>query len=267
MSLIPVLVTVALLGGLALAVRIIGEQAARQRAEARVRELEERQTQLEEIVSRAGAHEREWLGVLAHELRSPIGAILGYSELLRDGALGEIGERGSDALLRVAGAAEQILRLVEGIEDLALIRQEEPGAVEVVAARELLDEAVSVLQFDAESRDVRLRVDAAELSLATRRDAAARALLLAFSAAVKVSGGRDLVISARDIDGVPTILVSGTALRPDADDPATLPDGRPMSGAGLRLALARSAATPISGSVSLRAASDGADLVLALPRL
>ena len=36
----------------------------------------------------------EMLGVLAHEMRTPIAAILGYQELLSDGIFGEIEQRG-----------------------------------------------------------------------------------------------------------------------------------------------------------------------------
>lgn len=278
MSLVPVLITVALLAGLVLAVRLAGERAARLAAEARVADLNTRIAELEAQSRKhapapfqdgpqqpAGDSEphREWLAVLAHELRSPVGAILGYSELLDDGTIGRMDSRSSETVGRIANAAEQILRLVEGIEDSA--RDDDDAALprEVPTAR-LLAYAADVMRLEAEMRNATITVEGSDAVLRSCGDAADRGLLLALGAAIKASAGRNIRVSARtEGNGRTIIAVSGTGLGVEADDPERAP--APMTGAGLRITLARRILTPIGGSLSLHAAPDGTDLLLTFP--
>jgi signal transduction histidine kinase len=134
MTLVSVVIGLLALGGIAVAVRIWTEQRARQFAAARAGELALRVDELQQALVGAGEHEREWLAVLAHELRSPVGAVLGYAELINDGALGAMDPRIADAVVRMGRAADQILSLVQGLEDLAQLNDTEPAAPEDVPA-------------------------------------------------------------------------------------------------------------------------------------
>jgi signal transduction histidine kinase len=266
MSMVPVLLTVLLLAGLVAAVRLAGEQAARQRAETRALELRQQVDELEQMLTRAGQHEREWLAVLAHELRSPVGAIYGYGELIGDGALPP--ERTADAALRMVRAAEQILALIRGMEYVALIPGDDDTTPEPVDASDLARTAADVLAFEAEARNAVLHLEPGNSRFSTRRDQAELALLLAMGAAVKVSAGRTLhVATAATPEAGCVITVSGTGLNPDNDDPARHPQNRDLSGPGLRIALARSVAAAAGGTVALQSRADATDLVIALPDL
>lgn len=266
MSMVPVLLTVLLLAGLVAALRLAGEQAARQRAETRALELRQQVDELEQMLTRAGQHEREWLAVLSHELRSPVGAIYGYGELIGDGTLPP--ERTADAALRMVRAAEQILALIRGMEYVALIPGDDHTRPEPVDTGELARNASDVLAFEAQARTAVLQLEPGGSIVNTRREQAELAVLLALGAAVKVSAGRTLRLAAADApDGGCIITIAGTALKPDRDDPARQPHNRDLSGPGLRIALARSVAAAAGGTLVLQPHADSADLIISLPAL
>ncbi|HSJ26269.1 MAG TPA: HAMP domain-containing sensor histidine kinase [Longimicrobiales bacterium] len=276
MSIVPVLVTVALLAGLVLTIRLAGERAARHAADARITALNARVAELEALTARvegqpalpghgAGndAADGEWLAVFAHELRSPVGAILGYAELLEDGTVGGVNDQGRDAVLRIANAAQQILRLVEGLENTSRAGEGAELVRDIPTAR-LIGDAADTMRLEAEVRGVRIAVVQDDRVLRTVGDAVERALLLALGAAIKASPGRAMHISARrDQDGATIVAINGTGLAPEADDPAVATAA--MTGPGLRIALARRALAPVAGTIRLQAAPDGTALLLTVP--
>jgi len=264
MSMVTILLAVLLLGGIAVAVRLVSEHAARQRAETRTLELRQQNQELHELLARAGQHEREWLAVLAHEMRSPVGAILGYGELIGDGTLTP--EHAADAALRMSRAAEQVLGLIRGMEYVALINGNDADDPETVDAGDLVRDAAGVLAYEAEARNAALELDGGHALLVTRREQAALALLLALGAAVKVSGGRTLRLAVRQRQGGGCVVtIIGTALSPDTDDPAEQPMDRHLSGSGLRIALARSVAGAAGGTVELSPDGDASTIAISLP--
>jgi signal transduction histidine kinase len=210
--------------------------------------------------------EREWLAVMAHELRSPVSAVLGYSELLADGTLGPIDGPASDALRRMHHAAEQLLRIIEGIDDLATGSAAAAAPVEAVSALELIEHAAAALHTEAESRRIEVIIEAADRTLSTRPDTARRALTLALGAAFKVSSGGTIRIAADDGPDA-AIVITGSRLDPTRDDPdAARAAGAQLTGAGLRLSLARHTAAHTGGTLHLeRAADQSTTLRLLLP--
>ncbi|MBR9990767.1 MAG: HAMP domain-containing histidine kinase [Gemmatimonadetes bacterium] len=198
---------------------------------------------------------REWNAVLAHELRSPLAAILGYQELLDDGTFGDIPPAAEDALRRMRYAAIQMLTLIDALE--AGDDTEDPTET---TARDLIDSALSSVTFDADARGTRITTTESSVRLVTKTTQACRALALILGAAIKTTPGGTIHIS---VDGVehPSITISGSNLDPTRD---IIDPDRPLSGAGLRLELAQVAAGRARGRIHLR--EDGAAELL-LPRL
>jgi signal transduction histidine kinase len=62
---------------------------------------------------------------VSHELRTPITSIVGYLEMLQDGAYGELNDRQADAVARVDGNSQRLLGLID--ELLTLSRVQEQG--------------------------------------------------------------------------------------------------------------------------------------------
>lgn len=200
------------------------------------------------------AEHSDWNAVLGHELRSPISAILGYQELLEEGTLGVLPPAAADAVHRIRLAAEQLLLLVVAIE-----RTSDSDDAEPIAARVVIDEAVSAIRFEADARGSSIDVGDSSVMLLTRRNDARRALALVLSAAIKVGPDLPLHVAAAQSEAA-TVTVTGARLDPvrDSADPDL-----PLTGAGLRLQLARAAAGLAGGSIHL----DSAGTVhLTLPR-
>src|SRR5687768_4524520 len=170
-------------------VRLRGEQKGRIAIEARMRILEQ---QMESEVLK----EREWYGALTHELRSPLSAVLGYAELLEEGALGETDERARDALRRIRASAEHLIQLVEGIEGVTFAGDQHVAQPERVDVHKLLQHAADTFQFDADARGTTIVVKPTDAAFESSPEDAARAVALALGAAIKASPGTALTLSA-----------------------------------------------------------------------
>jgi signal transduction histidine kinase len=197
----------------------------------------------------------DWNAVLGHELRTPVSAILGYQELLEDGTLGPLPPAAADALDRIRLAARQLVALVDAVEGSS-----DGNAAAAIAARDIIDHALDTVRFEAEGRATRIDTRDTDLVFVTRRIDACRALALILGAAVKVTPAGTLTVAA-GADPDPLLSISGANLDPVRD---TLARDRPLTGAGLRLELARAAAARVSGSLDLH---DTGTVLLRLPRL
>jgi signal transduction histidine kinase len=255
-----------LIAGLAAALLLAGRRhaAASRQAEARVATLQRRVRDLEQQQEELPPPLREWLAVLAHELRSPLSAVIGYAELLGDGTLGPLDPRAVEAVQRTRLAADQLLRLIEGAEQVfAETPQDEPA--EGVSSHELLTSVAYALRTDAEARGTTVLVADDDVSLVTRSGDVRRCLLLAVSAAIKVSPNATIILQAAD--GVaPRITLLGSQLDARRDDPDRH-HGSPLTGAGLRISIARRSARLIGGSLVLEPSAAGTLLSVNLPRL
>jgi signal transduction histidine kinase len=227
----------------------------RLRGEQKLRRQEQRDGALDR--GRTGT-DTEWNAVLGHELRSPIAAILGYQELIQEGTFGELPPAAADSLRRIGLAAGQLLLLVEAVERTAGSEPLDDPAF--VRARDMCRDAIDKVRFDAEGRGTTITIADNDVELRTRVSDACRALLLVLGAAVKTSPGAILHVAAHD-GTIPRITVSGGQLEPGRDDGAP---AAPLTGAGLRLHLARAAARPAGGTVLL---DPSGAVHLDLPRL
>ena len=70
------------------------------------------------------------LATLAHDIRSPLGAIEGYCELLEDEIYGPINDRQREALGRVRMSGRHLLSLLDNVMDMARLNA---GVVRVEA--------------------------------------------------------------------------------------------------------------------------------------
>jgi signal transduction histidine kinase len=107
--------TIVVVGGIAIAWGL-----AWQRRQAR--HLAERTAELEQLSAelyRANRAKSEFLANVSHELRTPLAAIVGFVDLLRDGAYGELTQRQKGPVERIESSASHLQALVEHVLDLA----------------------------------------------------------------------------------------------------------------------------------------------------
>jgi signal transduction histidine kinase len=252
------------------------EMTARTAAETRVAELERERTAApasEPVHAGVAAAEpdsgthglrAQLLGVMSHELRSPISAILGYQELLAEGIFGPLEPRAAEAVGRIHHSAVQLLNLADGMVELARgTNGGEPEFAEVDLA-ELIAESLRHAESEGAGRGVSVAAEVPDGLPAVRTDAVRlrRVLDLLIAAAIKVSPNARLVVGVTHAPDATWIFVSGARLDPIRDVPDI--DGVPFrSGAGLRLAMAQAGARALGATLEIDAETGRLTVVLA----
>ena len=220
----------------------------------RVRELERERGELREALSDAGEARETFFALVTHELRSPLSAILGYQELLADGAYGEFGDELTEPVDRIGRSARHLLHLIDGVVELSRLRtgtvrlDVQPVNLDVVMAS-----VADSFRTYARERGVRPHVSVADRLPTVRsdQDRLLRALDLLLTSAVKHPAGEEISLRVSRDDGGATAEIGETEIeiRERSDDPALR--------LGIRLAVAEGIARALGGGLELEVDEDG----------
>jgi PAS domain S-box-containing protein len=119
--------------------------------------LQQKNVELEE----ASRMKSEFLANMSHELRTPLNAIIGFSEVLRDGLIGEMSEQQRRFIGDIFSSGKHLLSLINDILDLSKV---EAGKmmldIESVQLSSLFTNSLSIIREKAASRRVQLSIDA-----------------------------------------------------------------------------------------------------------
>ncbi len=109
-------------------------------------------------LARASSLRRQMTADIAHDLRTPLSVILGYTEALREGKL--TGEQ--DIYDTLYAEAQHLQRLIDDLRTLSLADAGElPLARQAIAPHALLDRAAAAYRPQAEAQQISLTVQAA----------------------------------------------------------------------------------------------------------
>jgi PAS domain S-box-containing protein len=104
-----------------------------------------------------------FLANMSHELRTPLNAIIGFSEVLRDGLIGDISDQQRGFISDIFSSGKHLLSLINDILDLSKV---EAGKMildlEPVQICPLFVNSLSIIREKAATRHVRLDMDASE---------------------------------------------------------------------------------------------------------
>ena len=105
----------------------------------------------------ASQHKSDFLASMSHELRTPLNAIIGFSQVLREGMVGEVNEKQREYLEDILSSGNHLLSLINDVLDLSKV---EAGQVELdVAPFSLRDALRERRRHGARARDDRRRAD------------------------------------------------------------------------------------------------------------
>lgn len=124
---------------------------------ARGEEVAAKNIELEE----ANRHKSEFLATMSHELRTPLNAVIGFSEVLKDGLVGELQPRQKEYCNEIFSSGRHLLSLINDVLDLSKI---ESGRMELeaecVMLAPVLQNALTIVKEEAHVAQISLELDA-----------------------------------------------------------------------------------------------------------
>ncbi|MDF1606001.1 ATP-binding protein [Nocardioides sp. YIM 152315] len=236
-------------------------------------EAVERLRELERVKS-------DFVSTVSHELRTPLTSIIGYLEVLEDGAVGDLGKAQVTLVDRVNRNSRRLLVLVE---DLLTLSQIESSRLTINAVptdlRDVVSTAFDAVAWTLENRSLEVVVDVPDDPVRQEVDPAEleRMLVNLLTNAVKFTpdGGRIALRLAGDDLGS-TLVVTDTGLGiPDAEQGqlftrffrSSIATERAVQGTGLGLTIVQAIVALHGGSIDVESSTDrGTTVTVRLPR-
>jgi signal transduction histidine kinase len=218
----------------------------------------------------------EFLATASHDLKNPLTAIIGYSDLLH--RVGTLAPRQVDFLNRIKVSSEQMLELVQDLLELARIDMGMDLKLDVTDLREVLPSVCEEFRTQATVKQLTLTVDVGQTTVPVKADMPRLKQVLRnlVGNALKYtpSGGR-VLLTGEVYERTARIRVRDTGLGiPEADLPfifdkfyrVQAEDRKDIEGSGLGLAIVKAIVEQHSGQVAVESGpGKGTTFTVSLP--
>lgn len=224
------------------------------------------------------AAESRFLANISHEFRTPLNAILGYTQMLLHGVSGPVNELQRKSLARIDSNSRHLLALISDIIDITLIESGRmPLSVATFGVVELVEEVMSELDpiIRRSSLSVTAQMSRTLPPVTTDRHKVKQIVLNLLSNALKFTPAGSVTILADVEPRRLTIAVRDTGIGiPEESRGKIFEDFRQLDesparghgGTGLGLSISRRLAQMLGGSIDLDSqVGEGSTFTLRLP--
>jgi signal transduction histidine kinase len=132
-----------------------------------LKDLAEKNQELErsnQELFKLNQQKNKFLGIAAHDLRSPISGIIGFCDLLMDPDVGDVNEEQMEYLKIIHSASSGMMTLLNDLLDVSVI---ESGKLElnyeIDDLKPLIEERIRILRFSAERKGIAIYTDLADV--------------------------------------------------------------------------------------------------------
>ena len=218
---------------------------------ANVNQMNDELRRLYREVETTSQHKSDFLANMSHELRTPMNAIIGFSQVLREGMVGDVNAKQAEYLDDILSSGNHLLSLINDVLDLSKV---EAGQVELQVApfslQDALERGVSMVREQASADGVQVALHSnGGLEVVTGDERRIRQVIFnLLSNAVKFTEEGGLVeVGAAQRNGEMEVSVAdtGAGIAPEDLDrifeefQQTDAGARQREGTGLGLALAK----------------------------
>ena len=124
---------------------------------ANVNRMNDELQRLYKALETTSQHKSDFLANMSHELRTPLNAIIGFSQVLREGMVGEVSRKQVEYLDDILSSGNHLLALINDVLDLSKV---EAGQVELqvepFSLQDALERGVSMVREQATTEGVQL---------------------------------------------------------------------------------------------------------------
>ena len=166
-------------------------------------------------------HKSAFLASMSHELRTPLNAIIGFSQVLREGMVGEVNEKQKEYLEDILSSGNHLLSLINDVLDLSKV---EAGQIELdvtaFSLQEALESGVVMVRELATTDGVRVTLEPTNVGPVTGDERRVRQIIFnLLSNAVKFTPeGGHVDVSALQVNGEVQVSVADTGPGIAAED-------------------------------------------------
>ncbi|MFZ5692025.1 MAG: histidine kinase dimerization/phospho-acceptor domain-containing protein [Pseudomonadota bacterium] len=242
----------------------------------RWKDVEREMTTARQDAEKASAAKSEFLAKISHEMRTPLNAIIGFSEVMMEERFGPLGnERYRDYLKDIAASGAHLVSLLNDLLDLAKI---EAGKMELSPERidinEITQQSVAIMQAQANRARVIVRTALSMNIPGVIADARSirQIILNLLSNSIKFTnaGGQVIVSTATDDRGEIILRVRDTGIGMSEKDieaalqpfrQLTTPSRTDANGTGLGLPLTKALVEANRARFSIKSAVNAGTLV------
>ena len=226
--------------------------------------IEERKRQLEQMnaeLAKANRAKSDFLAMMSHELKTPLHAIRGYSQLLLEGVDGPLTQAQREDLENILNSGDHLLELIDNILRFSKLEtSEDRPYFEAVEASAVGEEAVKAVSALARGKNLELSYHIEPCTLITDGTKLKQTLINLLSNAIKYTPAGRVTLSGSVRDHEYWFSVSDTGIgipeheRERIFEPFTQLDNsstRESQGVGLGLAIVKRYVEMLGGKIFL----------------